>query len=320
MIIAIDETGDFAPESENLSFFVAVLLEQHNKGLEVKKKQFDTWLATISKEKFNEKDEVKGSDLTDDELLSFVKSVYNNNPIVRMEVVCIQPNENTEELMQKFKDIEVAKLNKLVELADNDGKKEMAEQYRRMAIWHKNAKKMHYPHFLKLVLLRNVINKAFNTAIGVSILLEMQGDKKSENLLNLKLKIDQDFVRGHDPTIYWKELLRWSFISSTKHTPIPVLDTWEKTGHPFLEKYKSNRLGTLEFKSLFSKDCNFVESHEHFEIQIADIVGIIINRFKNRHRAEAAYKELFAVIKEKAFTKLILNPNPEEDISPEILD
>lgn len=320
MIIAIDETGDFSPDSDKLSFFVAVLLEQHNNGIQIKKEQFVNWLATIPKEKFNEKKEVKGSDLSDEELLTFVKSVYIKDPIVRMEVVCIQPNENPEELMRKFKDAEVKQIEKLIELATNDGKLEMAEQYKKMAIWYKNAKKMHYPHFFKLILLRNVINKAFNTAIGVSILLEMLHDKKSENLQNINIKIDQDFVRGRDPNIYWKELLRWSFISSTRRTPIPTLDSWRKTGHPFLDKYKSKKNDTLEFKSLFRNNCNFVESHEHFEIQIADIVGIIINRYKNRNKTIAAYNALFTVIKKKVFTKIIMNTTFDNNMSPEILD
>lgn len=320
MIIAIDETGDFNPDSELLSFFVAVLLDQSNNGIEVKREQYRIWFESLPKEKLNENGEIKGSDLNDEELLFFIKSVYNADPVVRQEVVSMNPKENPEELMKQFKELEVENLTKVAELAKQDGKNEMAKQYERMAIWHKNARKMHYPHFFKLILLRDLIVKSFNTAVGVSILLEMLGDKESVNLLNIKYKIDQDFVRGDDPTIYWKELLRNHFISNSIKNPIPALNTWKQTGHPFLEKYNGKVEGTYNFKDIFKNNCDFLDSHEHFEIQIADIIGIIINRYHNRDRAVDAYNEMYRVIKKQKMTRLILNNEPNFDTNPIIME
>jgi hypothetical protein len=320
MIIAIDETGDFSPDSEKLSFFVAVLLDQYDNGIATKKEQFLNWLKTIPKEKFSDKNEVKGSKLYNEELLAFVKQVYNSDPVIRVEIGCLQPKENPEDLMLKFKEIEVKKIFRLSELAKDDDKDEMAKQYERMAIWHKNAKKMHYPHFFKLILLRSVIVHAFRTAVGVSILLEKLYDKDSKNLLNIEIKIDQDFVRGDDPTIYWKELLRTHFISHTRHTPIPASKEWTAE-HPFLKKYASPKDGTLNFNDIFRNHTHFVESHEHFEIQIADIVGIIINRFYNGQQAVDAYNELWAKLKKSPITRIIMNPNLNDvNIEPEIIE
>lgn len=220
--------------------------------------------------------------------------------------------------MIKFKDIEVGKLNKMAELAKEQGKEAMAKQYERMAIWHKNAKKMHYPHFFKLILLRSLINHAFVNAIGISILLEMLGDK-GQNLLNTEFKIDKDFIRAAEPNIYWKELLRNTFIAFTRNNPIPALAEWKETGHPFLEKYKGDN-DTLNFNDVFRNHCDFYDSHNHFEVQIADIVGIIINRHHNRDRAHDAYNALWKKIKKQHFTKIILNDNPDESINPEIID
>lgn len=319
MIIAIDETGNFNPDSELLSFFVAVLLDQKDNGIEIKRKQFNDWLKTIPEEKFNEKGEIKGSELNENQLLSFVKNVYNPDPVVRQEIVCFSPKENPESLMKTFKALEVESFLKVAELAKQDGKMEMAKQYERMAIWHKNAKKMHYPHYFKLKLLNSLIHKALKTSVGFSILLEVLGDKESKNLLNLCFKIDQDFIKAADPTIYWKELLRNYFISQTIKDPIPILDNW-KDGHPFVEKYKGTIEGTFNFKDLFRNHCNFLESHEHFEIQIADITGIIINRFYNRNKAVEAFNELYKVIKKQDFTKLILNEAPNFDTNPIVID
>ena len=105
MIIGIDETGDFSPESEKLSFFIAVVIDQQKNGAPTKQTQFLKWLESIHSEKFNKKREVKGSDLTDEELLTFVNQVYCSNPKIRCEVVCFQPNENPEPLMKKYKQI-----------------------------------------------------------------------------------------------------------------------------------------------------------------------------------------------------------------------
>jgi hypothetical protein len=303
-----------------LSFFVAVLLDQSNNGIELKREQFKNWFESLPKEKINEKGEIKGSDLTDEELFLFVKSVYNADPIIRQEIVSMHPKENPEELMKQFKKIEVENLTKVSELAKLEGKHEMAKQYERMAIWHKNAKKMHYPHFFKLILLRDIISKSFNVAVGVSILLEMLGDKDSVNLLNIKFKIDQDFVRGNDPTIYWKELLRNHFISNSLKNPIPALDTWKQTGHPFLEKYKGKDDDTYNVRDIIKNNCDFLESHENFEIQIADITGIIINRFFNRNKAIDAYNEMYRLIKKQKMTRLILNREPNFDTNPIIME
>ncbi|MEN9549628.1 MAG: hypothetical protein RIR12_2219 [Bacteroidota bacterium] len=321
MLIAIDETGDFSPESEKASFFVAALFEQQNNGIKIKQKQFIEWFNGIPVEKINKDGEIKGSDLTDDELLDFVQKVYNQDPVLRCEVVCFLPSENPETLVQKFKEIEVKRIYRMSEIAKRKGNVELSKQFEKMAVWHKNAKKMHYPHFIKLVILRNIIAKAFHKAIGVSILLELLNDNNSENLLNLEIIIDQDFIRGNDPTIFWKELLRTYFITKTKQNPLPALDTWKEKGHPFLTKHKNEKDGILNFNDFFKNKCNFVESHKHFEVQIADIIAIIINRTHNRQKAIKAYEELWKIIKRPDFKRIIFNPNfNDSGLEPEIQD
>jgi len=225
MIIGIDETGDFSPDSQNLSFYVAVLLEQHNNGIEIKRQQLEEWKKTIPQEKYNNKNEIKGSELTDEELLSFVKTVYIAKPHIKQEVVSFDPRENPESLMKEFKAKEVENLLAVAKSAQDNGDHKVAKVYENMAIWHKNATKMHYPHFFKLILLRCLISNAFNTAVGVSILYEMIEDKESLNLLNIEFKIDKDFIRGYDSNLFWKILLRHAFILSTETKPTPLLKT-----------------------------------------------------------------------------------------------
>jgi len=275
------------------TFFITVIIDQSNEGLSTKYGQYLTWLKSIPVEKLSDKGEIKGSNLSDEELLSFVNSVYNESPNSSHSVVCFNPAQNPPEVMLNFKEQEVQRIKVNIQLATKDGKKELAEQYHRMSIWYKNAKKMHYQHYFKMLLLNKIITRSFEKAIGLSILYEMRHDKTCYNLQHLHIKIDEDFIRGADPNIYWKEVLRNTFIREINATGIPTLAAWPDT-HPFLQKYKHDNKEELNFKDLFSNHCEFLESHNSFEIQMADIIGIIYNRYFNRNRCFAAYKELFA--------------------------
>lgn len=307
MIIAIDETGDFSSNSELKSFFVGVLLQQQNGKLEIKKQQYELWLKTIPTEKFNKKNEIKGSDLNEEELFQFTEMVFTKEPYIINEVIYFSPSKNPKNLMKSIKKIEIESIEKITELAREQNKPEWMEFYKKLSIWYKNARKMNYNNFMKLILLRRLINKALENAIGISILHEMVDDSKSENLLNLEFKIDKDFISGREANQYWKELLRNSFHKFNKENPIPTLPQWQEKGHPFLDKYKSKTNNELKLTNLFRKNCNFLESDEHWEIQIADITGLIINRYFNSKKAEKAFLNLSKCVKNSNITELNLN-------------
>ena len=307
MIIGIDETGDFSPKSDKLSFFIAALLDQSENGLEKKREQFTTWLKTIPEEKINEKGEVKGSELDENMLQSFVDNVYNQEPEVRLNISCFNPKENTEEIMQRFKEIEVNALLNEAKLFRKNGNEKKAKRIERMAYWYKNRTSMNYNHYFKLMLLKSIINNSFVSAIGVSIMIELlKQDNKSINLLNLEFKIDKDFINGDEAISNWKKLLERSFQQFNKKNPIPTLEEWKLNGHPFLEKFKSSDSKTLDFKEIFNKSCNFGHSHENFEIQIADIIGIIINRHENDGKLKNVFNSLWSKIQRPNFQKIIL--------------
>ncbi|GAA3523415.1 hypothetical protein GCM10022393_42840 [Aquimarina addita] len=307
MIIAIDETGDFSSKSELKSFFVAVLLQQQNGKLALKKQQYELWLETIPKEKFNSKNEIKGSDLNEEELFQFTEMVYTKEPCIINQVVYFSPSENPEELMKSIKKTEVESIQKLVDLAKEKNKPHWEKFYKKLSIWHKNAKKMNYQHFMKLILLRRLINQTFENAIGISIILEMVEDSDSFNLLNLKYKIDKDFIKGQEANQFWKELLRNSFQSFNEKNPLPALDEWQEKGHPFLEKYKGKSETVLFFTELFRENCDFLESDENWEIQIADITGIIFNRYFNKNKAQKAFENLNKCVSNQNITELKLS-------------
>jgi len=312
MIIGIDEVGDFAINSEKFHFFIAVMLDQNRNGLEIKKEQFSNWLKTIPAEKKNKNGEVKGTDLTDEELFFFANQVIVSDPITRLIQVRVIPAENPPEIIEKFKEIEINRLEQGIQFYKEQGKDRIVKDLQKLIFWYKNR---NYQHYLKMLVLHRTISKVLYETIGVSILLSLLPENNPEmNLLNIQLKIDRDFINGPQPRIFWGEMLRNAIRTFTNQKPIPVLDTWRKTGHPFLEKY-SMPDGKMNFKEILKENCNFFHSHEHFEIQMADIAGNIVHRFQNYGRCKDAYDKLVEKLIKKQIdiTHLILNPNPPKD-------
>ncbi|SFE38093.1 DUF3800 domain-containing protein [Sunxiuqinia elliptica] len=312
MILGIDEVGDFAINSEQFHFFLVVQLDQNKNGIEIKKKQFSDWLKTIPEEKINDNGEVKGTDLTDEELYEFAKHVIAADPITRILQVRVVPAENPPELIEKFKEIEIGRIQGAIEYYQKHGNQQIAKDLQKLTYWYKNR---NYQHFLKMLVLHRAISEALNETIGISILLSfLPGNEEEKNLLNIKLKIDRDFINGPQPRIFWGEILRNAIREYSQAKPIPVLDTWKDTGHPFLEKYKTPD-GKLNFKDILKENCHFFHSHEHFEIQMADIAGNIVHRYQNRGRCKDAYDKLVEPIRKEQIDiiHLKLNPNPTDD-------
>ena len=310
MVLGIDEVGDFAIGSESFHYFIAVHLDQNHNGIIRKKNQFYQWLNTISDNKKNQYGEVKGKDLTDQELYYFAEKVIATNPPVRITQMRLIPKENPEDLVEEFKKIEISQYEKAVEYFANKNRPQVSEEYQKLIYWYKNR---NYQQYIKIIMLNKTIPEALRNTIIIAIVLSEIPGSSHDNLLKIKIKIDRDFINGPQPRLFFGELLKHAFRTFTNNNPIPALDTWEKSGHPFLDKYlKSN--GKYDFKEILYDNCNFCHSHEQFEIQMADITGNIIHRFQNRQRCKDAYEKLVEKFSNKKheITHIRLNPHPNK--------
>jgi hypothetical protein len=314
MIIGIDETGNFVNDSDlKFHFFTAVQLDQNNNGIELKRQQFQKWFDDIPVEKKNKNGEVKGSDLSEEELFKFADTVIATDPVVRTVPVRIIPKDHSPDLVSTFQEIETKRLENLIKLYEKNDKPKTAKAYKKLVSWYKNRK---YAQYLKIIVLNNAICHAVENAIGASILLELLG--KDENLLNIKIKIDRDFINADEPKMFWTDFLKSTFYKFTEKNPIPTLDQWEKTGHPFLTKYLTSD-GKIDFNSILRDNTHFYHSHEHFEIQMADITGTIIHRFQNKGTCKASYDKLVERFSQKKHTIKQLNFNPNPDKSTDVI-
>lgn len=282
MIIAIDESGDFNPQSAKLNFFVSVHLRQNEKLYLSKKEQFRNWESTIPHSFKNHKGEIKSSKLEAKYLESFANEVLIADPIIGITPISFIPIQNSKTVIEKHKALQIAGINNGIIMYAKQGKEKLVKAHKSFANWLRN---LNYQHYIKIILLGKCMVDSLRDAIGHSI----SGGFDNE-LPKLNYLVDEIFLRGFEQTWFWQHLLRNQLYSLTKQDPIPVLDTWENTGHPFLEKYAPT--GVFDLNELFWKNHKFVKSHHFFEIRIADATNTILSKYWNSKELQTTYESV----------------------------
>ena len=117
MITGIDETGDFAPNSTEFNYFIAVHIDQNRNKYQIKKSQFNIWESSIPKEYRTEKGEVKGSKLLDKHIESFYSEVLKREPKTLYSAVRIKPSENPTEIVAQHLKYEIASIQRAIDTA-----------------------------------------------------------------------------------------------------------------------------------------------------------------------------------------------------------
>lgn len=275
MIIAVDETGNFDENSSDRHFFVAAFIQSENGELERKVEQLTNWENSLPDELRNNKGEVKGSALKKEHFQRFILDVFLEEPEIRSSYVSIIPNEANPDVIKKYLDIEIEQikysLEKFKKVGTRKSNLNFLDQYWR---W---LNKRSIREYLKMMCLKNCLRDTLHNLMVNCIIKD-----RIDEILNIQYKIDRDFL--NDENIYWSDYLRKSIENDSKQRPFPMLDTWGDD-HPIKKKYliegNDGRKG-FDLNSIFRDNLNFLESHEHPEIRIADIMAIILNRYWNR--------------------------------------
>jgi hypothetical protein len=283
MIIGIDESGNFDENSSSRHFFVAAFIESQNGKLAIKKRQFLNWEKALPDAAKNSNGEVKGSLLNKVQLSSFLRTVIIQPPFVRTAVVSIIPSKNPINIIEKYQELEIkqTEYNYSVFLEEGSKKRNLnfLENYAR---WLKKRSKR---EFLKMLCLKNLLKDSFHNIILHGIL-----NNRIKETLDIHYKIDKDFLT--EENIFWEHYSRRSIQNYTQENPRPILDTWDSE-HPFVKKYiyESNGKDMININLIY-ENLKFLNSNEHFEIRIADIIGIIINRYHNRNELKEEFSWL----------------------------
>jgi hypothetical protein len=244
----------------------------------------------------NAKGEIKSSSLSDDKLAEFARLVLCGHHYVGVTPFAINPADNAESVVEKHRAVALLGIHEGVKGYTGQGKKKLAAVYQDFGNW---VRKLSYSQFIKIELLGSCLSSAVVNTMGHAI-----SGGYDDELMRWEFLIDRDFIKEPRHNYFWREILRNQLYHNSRSNPFPVLDRWEREGHPFLAKYARN--GRIDLSDAFRNHLKFVESHEHFEIRIADAVNTILFRFYNQRRCILAYKFLRSCILQDGRVQQIL--------------
>jgi hypothetical protein len=314
MIIAIDESGDFAPYSARFNYFVAVLLSEEGDALAKKKAQFDTRKNEIPPEKFKEKNEVKGTDLTCEELYRFTKQVLLSPPQVYPITVRITPNENSEELQDFFKAILLELIDKSFVFFERTEQGEKVEFYRKLKAWYD---KRNFQHYMKISLLENILARALESAIGTSIVSWIFTGSDTD-LMHISIMVDEDFITTKAERSYFDEITRQAIRHLTAVHPIPIAREMVEMGHPFVKKYMLSR-NSINLSEMLGENLAFLPSSGTWQLQIADIYSTIEQRVGNKNTCLDLMQLITSSFRTLSRIHYVMNRDPDPSTRIQII-
>jgi hypothetical protein len=167
-----------------------------------------------------------------------------------------------------------------VELYNGQGKVALGRTVNDFGNWYRN---LGHVQYMKTRMLGWCIHTALVNAVGHAI----SGGYDRDELPRIRYKIDRDFIKEPRHQVFWRILSRNQTWDGSKYDPLPFLDSW-KEDHPFLETIDGEKHTCIT--EIFQERTEFVASHQHFEIRIADAVATILSRFFNQGQCTDAYR------------------------------
>lgn len=299
MKIAIDETGDFFPKSKYYHFLSAVHLQSRDNNSEIIYERFNRWETSLPSSLKNHKGEIKGTSQNEEQLEDFIEKVLLPPPRIAITTIRFNPSENPHKIINKHKQMQQYGINDGVILFNKLNRPRVAKTIKDFSFWFR---KLSYTQFMKLELLGIIIYKSLKNTMGISLAWNMDNE-----ILDIQFIIDEIFLKGGQQISFWHEILRNQIYSESVKDPLPFLIDWDKTGHPFIDKY-TNKDGILDFNDLFWNNCKFEKSHISYEIRIADTVNVILSNSYNHNQRLKNSKSFFqSIIPKKEISHIILN-------------
>ena len=281
MIIAIDETGSFAPQDHRFSFHVAAFVRGHQGLGERQRRQFFEWESQIPSSCRTPLGEVKGAKLSHRQRRSFVDNVLTPDPQIGIVAFGAKPSDTPTTIIESHKAIALAEIAAASLECRKVRNAKMATLYYEMGNW---IRKLSQQDFLKLLFLGQCIVGSFRCALPRSVVHEFD-----EELVNLQFVIDRSFIKDGSPLAFWREFLRNQLVQRVKLDPLPVPDEWYRDRHPFVVAF--DRGDALDVGEIFRRQAGFVRSNSRYEIQIADVIASLYDRCFNKGEEAGELRE-----------------------------
>lgn len=294
MVIAIDESGtfNFERDKHKRHLFLAAFIQSENGALQIKKDQFLDWENSLPESVKDNKGEVKGNLLLKPQFSSFLKTVILSQPLVKFHYVSVIPQALGKPLLSKHMDLELRLLKYMADKAPDMGfSKKKMNFFIEYEKWLNNRNES---EFLKMFCLKHCLYNSLGNIAPYAALFDLDSESH-----NISFKVDKAFLSNEN--IYWKQYAIHSIQEYSKISPFPIIDTWTNS-HPFFEKYiiRDNSVQGLNLKKFFTESFDFVDSATNFEIRIADLLAIILNRLWN---SSHDYKELADIMSRQKVTR-----------------
>ena len=187
----------------------------------------------------------------------------------------------------------------------------LQEMYRQMSGW---ANSRSAQNILWIIALEATIIRSIQHSIVR--FMEPEDDAEFENI---RVLIDESFVRREEHVMFWRERLRNGLMKSARSDGLVTPTGWKTRGHPFFRKY-SPYPGLYNFNSLFMRETGFFRSHNFEGLQIADICANIIFRYHRGQRDLAPYHNLRPRIVNKGGTEITLIVVNEDSLHKDDLE
>jgi Protein of unknown function (DUF3800) len=279
MRIFIDESGSFNWHNPGKSLFCGVTVP--DRGLDALYERFARWRRTIIG---HSKRELKGSELTENQLTLFAaKVLVTTDQDVWLTVVGIDTCLTQEAIISRLRDQAAIIFDQSSRLAKEHHNAKLEETYRQMSGWVRNRSPQ---NVLWVIALIETLTKSLNHAIVR--FAEPEDDVEFDNI---KIQIDQSFVKRDEHVAFWREWLRVELAKSSRTERLITIKEWRERDHPFIKRY-SIYPGIANLRKLYLNDTGFFSSERSPGLQIADICAHILYRHHRNAGADKAYTQL----------------------------
>lgn len=304
MIIGIDESGTFNLKDKNMNFFIGIHLSNFIEQRKLKS-NLRSWKDKYPKLK-NNKGEIKGNRITENIADEFIKKVIIPQETFYITVCGTTPALHKKRDIQFNRDHHVKCLEEGIWECKKIGNIKLADAYKELKNWYR---KLSYQLLLKTWILGEMIGHSF-----VEHVLQVILDEKDKTLGVIKISIDKDFVREPRHIIFWKDFLRSQFYNYTYRHPVTIVSEWSEDHPFFMAKNKNKGELFVDSNHVIGRNCNFINSHNSTEIQVADILATIISKYYNKKEFLLVYKQIrnFFIPKRINPVKILKMTSPDE--------
>lgn len=279
----IDDSGSFSWRNRGKSLFCGVTVSDVE--LPELEKRFIAWKRSIIG---GSGQELKGSELTSNQLSSFVMKVLPRSSGIVLTVVGGDTSATAESHVEEMRH-QSAEIFRLTSemcskyTSETNKNEKIVEFYRQMSGW---VRKRSTPNCLWIVVLLQTI---FDT-LQHGIVRYAESEFSSE-FENIEFVIDRSFIQRDEHLQFWKEWLRADLMKSSRRSIMTVKE-WPPD-HPYKKKYMIHK-GLYDYRDLFHNHTVFQNSKSVIGLQVADICANICYRFYRGDRRDiGAYTSLW---------------------------